>query len=137
MTTSPRRTRQQATAFADAKGATAEAQRGLAAAKTWMPARPWQAPPPHPPSAPSPPAEKGWGRRTLDVRRREFLFSRPHDRTITRWVCGCYDDRYPYMFALVLAAHISFSAAAQVAKPALIVQATYPEGDTGTMHFAE
>lgn len=46
-------------------------------------------------------------------------------------------DRYPCMLALVLAAQISFSAAAQVAKPALIVRATYPEGDSGTMHFAE
>jgi len=46
-------------------------------------------------------------------------------------------DRYPYMLALVLATHISFSAAAQAAKPALTIQATYPEGDTGTMHFAE
>src|SRR5216684_2443905 len=34
--------------------------------QTTMPASARQAPPPHPPSAPSPPAEKRWGRRTLD-----------------------------------------------------------------------
>jgi hypothetical protein len=27
---------------------------------------------------PSPPAEKRWGRRTLDVEKRELLFSEPH-----------------------------------------------------------
>ena len=42
--------------------------------QTWIPLRAWQAPPPHPPSAPSPPAEKRWGRRTLDVRKARALF---------------------------------------------------------------
>src|SRR5438477_12187030 len=41
------------------------------------------------------------------------------------------------MLAWVLAAQIAFSAAAQVANPALTVQATYPEGDSGTTHYAE
>jgi hypothetical protein len=42
------------------------------------------------------------------------------------------------MLALVLATQIVLTAATgQTAKPALTVQATYPEGRTGTMHFAE
>jgi hypothetical protein len=41
------------------------------------------------------------------------------------------------MIALILATQIALTAAAQTAKPALNVQATYREGRTGTMHFAE
>lgn len=41
------------------------------------------------------------------------------------------------MLALVLATQITLAAVAQTVKPALTVQATYPEGSTGTMHYAE
>ena len=41
------------------------------------------------------------------------------------------------MLALILATHVVFLAAAQVAKPVLTVRAKYPEENTGTMHFAE
>jgi hypothetical protein len=41
------------------------------------------------------------------------------------------------MLALLLATQLSLAAAAQTAKPALTVQATYPEGDSGTTHYAE